>query len=36
MGRLLLVVKRMNFAQDSVISVQTKEKMFAVFAMFLQ
>lgn len=34
MGRLLLVVKWMNFAQDLVISVQTKEKMFA--AMFLQ
>ena len=27
MGRLLLVVKWMNFAQDLVISVQTKEKI---------
>ena len=34
MGRLLLVVKWMKFAQDSVISIQTKEKMFA--AIFLQ
>ena len=31
MGRLLLVVKWMKFAQDSVISIQTKEKCLQQF-----